>query len=71
MQGVRRFRPAAHSIPDLDPAKDGIFERQMIERMREKLRTALVRLELREEEVRDFATATPNSNWSSNAKGES
>jgi hypothetical protein len=53
-RAVVDVRPAAHSIPNFDPAKDGIFERQMIERMRDQLRTALVRLELREEEVRDL-----------------
>ena len=47
-------RLAAQSIPDFDPAKDGVFERQMVESMRDQLRTALVRLELREEEVRDL-----------------
>jgi hypothetical protein len=47
-------RLAAQSIPDFDPAKDGVFERQMVESMRDQLRSALVRLELREEEVRDL-----------------
>ena len=47
-------RLATQSIPDFDPAKDGVFERQMVESMRDQLRTALVRLELREEEVRDL-----------------
>ena len=45
-------RLAAHSIPDFDPAN--VFERQMVESMIDQLRTALVRLELREEEVRDL-----------------
>ena len=31
-----------------------VFERQMVESMRDQLRTALERLELREEEVRDL-----------------
>ena len=38
-------------IPDFDPAKDGVFEREMIARMREQLRSALLKLELREEDV--------------------
>jgi hypothetical protein len=38
-------------IPDFDPAKDGVFERAMIARMREQLRSALSKLELREEDV--------------------
>ena len=53
-RGIVDARLAAQSIPDFDPAKDGIFERQMVESMRDQLRTALVRLELREEEVRDL-----------------
>src|SRR5215471_21346492 len=51
-RGIVDARLAAQSIPDFDPAKDGVFERQMVESMRDQLRTALVRLELREEEVR-------------------
>jgi len=47
-------RLVAQSIPDFDQAKDGVFERQMVESTRDQLRTALVRLELREEEVRDL-----------------
>jgi len=39
------------SIPDFDPAKDGIFERQMVASMRDQLHNALSKLELREEEV--------------------
>jgi len=38
-------------IPDFDPAKDGVFERAMIARMRGQLRSALSKLELREEDV--------------------
>jgi hypothetical protein len=37
--------------PDFDPAKDGVFERQMVTRMRDQLRNALLQLELRDEEV--------------------
>jgi hypothetical protein len=47
-------RLAAQSIPDFDPAKDGVFERQIVESMLDQLRTALVRLELSEENVRDL-----------------
>ena len=39
------------SIPDFDPAKDGIFERQMIASMRDQLHNASSKLDLREEEV--------------------
>ena len=42
---------AAAGIPDFDPAKDGIFERQMVESMRDRLHDALSKLELREEVV--------------------
>ncbi len=38
-------------MPDYDPAKDGIFERQMVAAMREKLHNALSKLDLREQEV--------------------
>ena len=38
------------SIPDFDPAKDGI-ERPMVARIRDQLHNALSKLELREEEV--------------------
>ena len=37
--------------PDFDPAKDGVFERQMVARIRDQLHNALSKLELREEEV--------------------
>jgi hypothetical protein len=42
---------ARSSIPDFDPAKDGIFEREMIASMRDQLRNALSKLEVREDEV--------------------
>ncbi len=42
---------AVSSMPDYDPAKDGIFERQMVAATREKLHNALSKLDLREEEV--------------------
>jgi K+ transporter len=38
-------------IPDFDPAKDGIFERQMVASTPDQLQNALSKLELREEEV--------------------
>jgi hypothetical protein len=39
------------SIPDFDPAKDGVFERQMVASTRDQFHNALSELELREEEV--------------------
>ena len=39
------------AIPDFDPARDGIYERKMIEKMRDDLRNALLKLELRQEDV--------------------
>jgi len=50
----RRIEGDAPPIPDFDPAKDGVFERQMIDSMRDQLRAALARLERREEEVKDL-----------------
>jgi len=43
----------ANALPVLgfDPAKDGIFEREMIASLREQLRIALSKMEIREEEV--------------------
>ena len=38
-------------IPDFDPAKDGVFEREMVASMRDRLSSALSKLALREEEV--------------------
>jgi hypothetical protein len=43
-----RLPPA---IPDYNPAIDGIFERAMVEEWREDLRSALLKLELREQDV--------------------
>lgn len=37
--------------PDFDPARDGIYERVIFEKMREDLRHALLKLELKEEDV--------------------
>ena len=39
------------AIPDFDPAMDGIYERKMIAKMRDDLRNALLKLELRQEDV--------------------
>jgi hypothetical protein len=43
--------PAPASVSDFDPAKDGIYERKMVEGMRGRLRGALLKLELREQDV--------------------
>jgi len=43
--------PGAGPIPDFDPSKDGVFEREMVASMRDQLRSALSKLELREEDV--------------------
>lgn len=51
---TRNLLPANRALPafaDFDPAKDGIYERAMIESMREQLHNALLKLELREEDV--------------------
>jgi hypothetical protein len=39
------------TIPNFDPARDGIYERKMTEKMRDDLRNALLKLELREKDV--------------------
>jgi hypothetical protein len=52
--GAISFTPAGAAqswIPDFEPAKDGVFERQMVASMRERLHNALSKLELREEEL--------------------
>ena len=43
--------PPMTAIPDFDPAMDGIYERKMIAKMRDDLRNALLKLELRQEDV--------------------
>jgi hypothetical protein len=43
--------PPMAAIPDFDPARDGIYERKMIGKMRDDLRNALLELERREEDV--------------------
>ena len=51
---------ALTAIPDFDPARDRIYEREMFEKMRDDLHNALLRLELREEEVARVTTAGNN-----------
>jgi len=48
---VRIVDANAVPVPGFDPAKDGVFERDMIASLREQLRIALSKMELREEEV--------------------
>ena len=48
---VRIVDANALPVPGFDPAKDGIFEREMIASLREQLRIALSKMEIREEEV--------------------
>jgi hypothetical protein len=43
--------PPMTAVPDFDPAKDSIYERKMIEKMRDDLCNALLKIELREEDV--------------------
>jgi hypothetical protein len=43
--------PALAVIPDFDPARDGIYERAMVETMRDDLHNALSKLELRNQDV--------------------
>jgi hypothetical protein len=38
-------------MPEFDPARDGVYDRAEIEGMRERLHNALLKLELREEDV--------------------
>jgi hypothetical protein len=42
---------ALTAIPDFDPARDRIYEREMFEKMRDDLRNALLKLKLRDAEV--------------------
>jgi hypothetical protein len=44
-------RAAQTSLADFDPAKDGIYERAMVDGMRGQLHNALVQLELRDQDV--------------------
>src|ERR1700677_2252364 len=46
--------PLPPAIPDYNPAIDGIYERAMIESMRDDLHSALLKLELREQDVARF-----------------
>jgi hypothetical protein len=43
--------PTLTAIPDFDPARAGIYERVMFEKMRDDLHNALLKLELREQDV--------------------
>lgn len=43
--------PVPAAIPDFDPARDGIYEREMVAGMQDELRNALLKLELREQDV--------------------
>jgi len=43
--------PPMTAIPDFDPARDGIYKRKMIEKMRDGLHNALLSLELKKENV--------------------
>jgi hypothetical protein len=49
--------PVLASIPDFDPATQFVCDREMSEDMREKLRNALLKLELREQEVARLITS--------------
>jgi hypothetical protein len=46
--------PPPPAIPDYNPATDGIYERAMVETMRDDLHSALLKLELREQAVARF-----------------
>jgi hypothetical protein len=48
--------PALASIPDFDPTTQLVCDREMFEDMREKLRNALLKLELREQAVTRLTT---------------
>jgi len=48
---VRIVDANAVPVPDFDPARDGVFERAMFESMQDRLRSALLKLELRKEEL--------------------
>ena len=45
-------------ISDFDPAKDGVFEREMVASMRDRLSSALSKLALREEQVTQLQKRT-------------
>jgi hypothetical protein len=44
------------AIPDFDPARDVIYEREMFERMRDRLDNALLKLELQGEDLERLET---------------
>jgi hypothetical protein len=49
---------ASTAIPDFDPARDRIYEREMFEKMRDDLRNALLKLELGRRKLRGSNSAT-------------
>jgi hypothetical protein len=49
-------RVAVASDPDFDPARDGVDERAMIEKMRDDLHNALLRIELLEDDRNRWQT---------------
>ena len=51
--------PVLASIPDFDPATQFVCDREMSEDMREKLRNALLKLELREKDVARLEQRNP------------
>jgi hypothetical protein len=48
--------PTLAVMPDFDPARDGVYEREMIETMRDDLYHALLKLEIGDGEVARFET---------------
>jgi hypothetical protein len=48
--------PSPTSLLDLDPAKDGVYERKMFKGMREKLHNALLGVERRRDDVARLET---------------
>jgi hypothetical protein len=48
--------PASAAMPDFDPARDGVYEREMVETMRDDLYNALLKLEIRDGEVARLET---------------
>ena len=65
---VRIVDANAVPVAGFDPAKDGIYERDMIASLREQLRIALSKMELREEEVTSLRDR--NAHLESNWRGE-
>jgi hypothetical protein len=48
--------PPMTAIPDFDPARDGIYERKMVGKLRDDLRSALLKLERRDQDVARLET---------------